>query len=84
MICFKGAGCKCWYNYGISSPHKSRISVYDNLRPSFNDMDESNKRRFTMGQHLAIIKCEGLYDTVVLDTYVFYHDGIGIELQYIR
>ena len=83
MICFKGAGYKCRDNYGIPSPHKSRITVYDNLGLSFNDMDESNKRGFIMGQNLAIIKCECLYDTVVLDTYVFYHDGIGIELQYI-
>lgn len=36
-----------------------------------------------MGQHLAEIKCECLYDTIILDTYVFYYNGIGIKLQYI-
>ncbi len=37
-----------------------------------------------MGQYLTKIKSECLYDTAVLYTYVFYHNGIGIELQYIR
>ncbi len=84
MICLKGAGCICRDKYGIPSLHKTGIAVYDNLGLSFNDMDESNKRRFVMGQHLAKIKCKCLYDTVVLDTDVLYHNGIGIELQHIR
>lgn len=83
MVCFNGTGCMCWNNDGIPALHKIGITIYDNLGLSFNDMDESDKRRFVMGQNLAKIKRECLYDTVVLDTYVLYHDGIGIELQYI-
>ncbi len=44
MICFKGTGCRGGDDYGIPSAHKGGITVYDNLGPPFNDVDESNKR----------------------------------------
>lgn len=36
-----------------------------------------------MGQYLAKIKCECLYNTVVPNTYVLYYDGIGAIFQWI-
>lgn len=44
MVCFNGTVCLYRYQYGISYPHKSGITVYDHLGLSFNNMNESSKR----------------------------------------